>query len=76
MTRSYSQRASRPDRLVVLYCETLAPPALNNEFPPWPLHDIIVTSLLSATRARYGQWQFSLETVDFLGDAAARPLTT
>lgn len=70
MTRSYSQRASRPDRLVVIDCETIAPPTPNNEFPPWPVHDIIVTSLLSATRQRYGQWQFTLETVDFLGNPA------
>ena len=34
------------------------------------MHDIIVTSLLSATRERYGQWQFELETVDFLSDPA------
>jgi len=70
MTRSYSQRAGRPDRLVVIDCETIAPPAPDNGFPPWPLHDIIVTSLLSATRERYGQWQFELETVDFLSDPA------
>ena len=70
MSRAYAERANRPDRLVVIDCETIAPPAPDNGFPPWPLHDIIVTSLLSATRKRYGQWQFELETVDFLSDPA------
>ena len=70
MTRPYSQRAGRPDRLVVIDCETIAPPMADDKFPLWPLHSIIVTSLLSASRERYGQWQFELETVDFLSDPA------
>lgn len=70
MKRSHS-RASTPDRLVVIDCETIAPPMADDSFPPWPLHDLIVTSLLSATRERYGQWHFALETVDFLNGPEA-----
>lgn len=46
-------------------------PSFVIEFPPWPLHEPIVAGVLSATRERYGEWQFDLETVDFLADAGA-----
>ena len=66
MTKYNSGRANRPQRLAVLDIETIAPPVADERFPPWPLHSPVVASILSATRERYGQWQFSIETVDFL----------
>lgn len=71
MTQYYSGRSSRPDHLAVLDIETIAPPVADDGFPPWPTHSVVVASVLTATRERYGQWQFAIETVDFLSGAAA-----
>lgn len=71
MTRFSHHRAGCPARLAVLDIETLAPPSADGSFPPWPVHDPIVASILTATIERYGQWQFELETVSFLDDGAA-----
>lgn len=71
MTRYPHQRAGCPARLAVLDIETLAPPAPDGSFPPWPTHEPIVASILTATLERYGQWRFELESVSFLDDGAA-----
>ena len=72
MTHYNAGRSSRPDNLVVLDIETIAPPVADEGFPPWPTHSPVVASVLTATRERYGQWRFAIETVDFLsGEAAA-----
>lgn len=71
MTHYKSGLASRPNRLAVLDIETFAPPIADGGFPPWPQHDPVVASILTATRERYGEWKFTLQTVDFLSDGAA-----
>lgn len=71
MTHYKSGRASRPDRLAVLDIETIAPPIADGGFPPWPTHDAVVASILTATRERYGEWKFTLQTVDFMFNGAA-----
>lgn len=71
MSSPNARRLDRPNAIVVLDIETIAPPVADNGFPPWPTHSPVVASILTATRERYGQWHFTLETVDFLADAAA-----
>lgn len=66
MTRPYQHLPRCPDRIAVLDVETVAPSAPDGQsFPPWPSHQPVVASILSATAARYGQWQFELESVNF-----------
>ncbi len=60
-----------PTRLAVLDIETLAPPSPTGQFPPWPTHRPIVASLLVADQAKYGQWQFAIESVCFEDERAA-----
>lgn len=71
MSPSKGRRLDRPDRLAILDIETIAPPVADGGFPPWPSHEPVVASVLLATRERYGEWKFALETVDFLAGAAA-----
>jgi predicted PolB exonuclease-like 3'-5' exonuclease len=72
MTHYKSGLNSRPDHLAVLDIETIAPPVADEGFPPWATHSVIVVSILIATKERYGEWQFKIETVDFLsGEPAA-----
>lgn len=66
-----SHHSSAPTRLAVLDIETVAPATADNSFPPWPTHRVVVASVLTADRQRYGQWQFSLESVTFKDGAAA-----
>ena len=70
MTKYNSGKAGRPDRLAVLDIETIAPPTADGAFPSWPIHTPVVASILTATCERYGQWQFAIETVDFLSNEA------
>lgn len=71
MSSSYARRVGKLDKIAVLDIETIAPPVAENAFPPWPVHQPVVASILTATRERYGQWHFTLESVDFLAGAAA-----
>lgn len=71
MPSSNVRRLGKPEKFAVLDIETIAPPVPDNTFPPWPFHQPVVASILTATRERYGQWHFTLETVDFLTDSAA-----
>jgi len=70
MKKYSTSRSSRPDQLAVLDIETIAPPVADGGFPPWPTHSPVVASVLTASRERYGQWRFTLETVDFLTGSA------
>jgi len=54
-----------PSRVASLDIETLAPPALDDKFPPWPTHRPIVASVLTADQAAYGEWTFGLESITF-----------
>ena len=60
-----------PARLCVVDIETLAPPALDGAFPPWPSHRPLVASLLVADQVPYGRWEFAIESVVFDDDQAA-----
>lgn len=71
MTQYKTSRSSRPGHLAVLDIETIAPPIADDGFPPWPMHSPVVASVLTATRQRYGQWHFALQTVDFLAHPAS-----
>lgn len=71
MTRPFHNSPRCPSRLAVIDIETTAPPPPDGQsFPPWPLHEPVVASILLATSQRYGQWQFELETISF-GDGKA-----
>ena len=70
MNTHYQRRSGRPDRLAVFDIETLAPPVPDGGFPPWPLHSIVVASVLQCDFERYGQWRFNLESVTFEDDPA------
>lgn len=70
MNTHYQRRPGRPERLAVFDIETLAPAMPDGSFPPWPLHSIVVTSVLQCDYQRYGQWRFSLESVTFQDDPA------
>ena len=54
-----------PSRIASLDIETLAPPALDDKFPPWPVHRPIVASILTADQADYGEWKFAIESIEF-----------
>lgn len=72
MTRYSSCRSGRPDRLAVLDLMRIAPPTAEGSAPPWPTQEPVLASILTATRERYGQWHFTLNSIDFLtGEAAA-----
>ena len=60
-----------PTKLCVLDIETLAPPAQNGKFPPWPSHRTLCASLLVADQVPYGRWEFAIESVKFDDDQAA-----
>lgn len=60
-----------PSGVAVLDIETLAPPAPDGGFPPWPMHRPIVASVLTADQVHYGEWQFELESVGFDDERAA-----
>lgn len=60
-----------PTRLCVLDIETLAPPALDGTFPPWPSHRPLCASLLVADQVPYGRWEFAIESVTFDDERAA-----
>lgn len=60
-----------PSRICVLDIETLAPDAPNGGFPPWPTHRPIVASMLVADQVEYGQWQFAIESIEFVDERAA-----
>ena len=60
-----------PCRLASLDIETLAPPAPDGGFPPWPTHRPLVCSVLTADQAAYGEWQFAIESVTFDDERAA-----
>ena len=60
-----------PARLCVVDIETLAPPALDGAFPPWPSHRPLVASLLVADQVQYGRWELAIESVVFDDDRAA-----
>lgn len=64
-------RSARPERIAVLDIETIAPASPDGSFPPWPLHEPVVASILTADYKRYGQWSFALESVSFQEDPAA-----
>ncbi len=69
MSSPNGRRLGRLDKIAVLDIETIAPPVAENAFPPWPVHEPVVASILTATGERYGQWHFTLESVDFLAGA-------
>jgi len=71
MTQYKSSRSSRPGRIAVVDIETISPPIADGGFPPWPMHSPVVASVLTATRQRYGQWQFALQSVDFVADSSS-----
>lgn len=72
MSRPFNHRPRCPDRIAVLDIETIAPPAPDGQsFPPWPTHEPVVASILSATAKRYGRWDFELESVTFEDGKAA-----
>lgn len=60
-----------PTRVASLDIETLAPPALDDRFPPWPTHRPIVASVLTADQVPYGEWQFAIESITFDDERAA-----
>ena len=60
-----------PSRVATLDIETLAPPAPDDKFPPWPTHRPIVASVLTADQAAYGEWAFTIESITFEDERAA-----
>ena len=60
-----------PPRICVVDIETLAPPAANGGFPPWPTHRPLCASMLTADQVPYGRWEFAIESVRFDDDRAA-----
>ncbi len=66
MTRPFHSPPRCPERIAVIDVETTAPPSPDaKSFPPWPIHEPVVASVLLATAHRYGQWEFELESVTF-----------
>jgi len=49
----------------------IAPPTAEGAPIPWPTREPVLASILTATRERYGQWRFTLNTIDFLTGGAA-----
>lgn len=60
-----------PTSVAVLDIETLAPPAPNGGFPPWPTHRPLIASVLTADQVQYGEWKFGLESIEFDDEPAA-----
>lgn len=60
-----------PSKIAVLDIETLAPPAADGKFPPWPTHRCLVASVLTADQVPYGEWHFAIESIRFDDERAA-----